>query len=86
MANPYTGGGAIEMSGFYAYKWTEDSKTKSYVFKITSSGLKYGPYKACNKYFNAGSYTYTDASNNTVTYTYTDCNTNPTVKFNDTTI
>jgi len=86
MTNPYTGGGAIEFSGFYAYTFTVDSKQENYVFKMSSTGLKYGPVGSCNKFFKEGSYTYTDAANNTITYTFTDCDTTPTVKYNTTTI
>ncbi len=87
MTNPYTGGGSIEMGGFYAFNWTEDSKTKNYVFKMSSTGLKYGHHTTCTQFFKEGSYSYTDASNNVITYTFNpDCTTAPTVTYNTETI
>lgn len=84
MNNPFTGGGDMNFSGFYAYTFTVDGTQTQYVFKMSSSGLKYGA-TPCTNFFKEGSYTYTDASNNTISVTHTSC-TARTVKFNDTTL
>ncbi len=84
MANPYTGGGAITMSGYYAYNFTISSVTTNFVFSMSSTNLTYGA-NPCSGFYNGGSYTYTDASANTITVEFTACGTY-TVKYNGTTI
>lgn len=85
MATPYTTGGAIEFSGYFAYNFTESSVTTNYVFKMTSTGLTYGNSPGCTNFYNGGSYSFTDAAGNVITVEYTSCSAY-TVKYNGTTI